>query len=241
MKKQIILLSLLLPAVLASSRRAGDIEREEILRLCTPRGAEYSTILPDGTRVWLNVESELTFPARPGGKTRDVYLRGEAYFKVARGEEAPLVIHSGGMEIVATTAEFNARGYPGEEATVTPVNGSLLVRESPRDDASRLHAGQQAVARGRVIEVKGVDDPLPRVAWKEGYFIYHDAPLERVLEELSRWYDFSYSFQDPASRRHVVTATLQRFDNLDRLLATLSRAGNYSFSREQKQVTVGAR
>ncbi|MDR2131166.1 MAG: FecR domain-containing protein [Odoribacteraceae bacterium] len=233
MRRHLYLLPLAL-ALVSSCRAGGD----GIVRLVTPRGGEYSVILPDGTRVWLNVESELTYPSRFRAGSREVHLRGEAYFKTVPDAREPFVIHAGGVTLLVPGTECNVR-VAGEEVIVTPVGGALLVRAGGGQAVCHPRVGQQAVWRAGAFTVADADIGL-NVAWKEGYFDCRGVPLEQVLEELARWYDFTYSFRSSAARARVVTARFSRFDDLDRVLVTLS-SDEFLLVREGKTVVVTAR
>jgi ferric-dicitrate binding protein FerR (iron transport regulator) len=236
MRKHVYFLLALALSFVSSGRAVSD----GYTRLVTPRCGEYSVVLSDGTRVWLNVESELAYPARFSPGRREVYLRGEAYFKIAPDASRPFVIHSGGVDVISPGAECNVRDRPREGLAVTPVAGTVLARDTTGRAICHPRVGQQATWRDGAFAVAGVETGL-YTAWKEGYFEYRDAPLERVLEDLSRWYGFTYTFACPAACRHVVNVRFPRFVDLDRALELVSPGKAFSLVREERRVTVVAR
>lgn len=138
-------------------------------RLITPRGGEYTVVLADGTKVWLNADSELKYPVQFSDTVRQVYLRGEAYFAVAKRECQPFIVFSEGMQVTVLGTEFNLRNYHSEEMATTLVEGAVrLIHEKGGECC--LKPGQQAVVRNGGIEVKEVET-IRYTSWKDGYFL----------------------------------------------------------------------
>lgn len=211
----------------------------EYNRLITPRGGEYSVILADGTKVWLNAESELKYPVRFTGNERQVYLKGEAYFSVTKREQQPFVVYSDKTKVTVLGTEFNIRNYAEEEMATTLVKGVVQVTHENGGEC-RLVPGQQAIVREEGIEVKKVE-PVYYTAWKDGYFIYHEKSLDVILKELSRWYDFTYFYQNGDLGNLILTAKLRKFDRVDQIFEILSGTGHFEFATKGKTVTVLAK
>jgi len=208
-------------------------------RLITPRGGEYSVILSDGTKVWLNAESELKYPVHFDGKERKVFLKGEAYFAVSKQEGGTFVVCVDDAQITVLGTEFNVRRYQEEKLAATLVRGSVAVT-CGEGKACRLKPGQQAVVDGNDIRVNEVETIL-YTAWKDGYFIYRDKTLDEILKELSRWYDFSYFYQNSEIGEELLTAKLRKFDRVEEVFEVLSGTGHFDFRTKGKTVTVIAK
>ena len=217
-----------------STGREETAEEENCL--ITPRGGEYSVILSDGTKVWLNADSKLTYPVRFLNDQRVVYLQGEAYFKVAHDSSKPFVVHSGEIQVRVLGTEFNIRNYQDDYIATTLVSGSVLLKDA-RDNVCHLRPGQQAVLRGDRLEVSDVESLL-YTGWKDGFFIYQNRSLDEILKDLARWYDFDYYYQDQELKEHVLTAKLRKFDTIDRVFDVLSQTGRYTFDWRGKNVTI---
>lgn len=101
---------------------------EEFHMIRVPRGGEYILILDDGTRVWINSDSELKYPVAFNDSERKVYLKGEAYFEVKYDEQRPFIVEADRMNIRVLGTEFNVQSYQGEEENVTLVKGSVAVK-----------------------------------------------------------------------------------------------------------------
>ena len=154
----------------------------EYNRLITPRGGEYAVVLADGTKVWLNAESELHYPVHFPEHEREVHLKGEAYFSVSKQAGKPFVVCVGDSRITVLGTEFNVRNYQDEVVATTLVKGAVRIHDAGRE--CDLTPGQQAVIEADGIRVREVDTDL-YTAWKDGYFIYREKTLEDIMKELS--------------------------------------------------------
>ena len=211
----------------------GDATEDNCL--ITPRGGEYAVILSDGTRVWLNAESELKYPVQFSENERKVYLKGEAYFIVTKQEGVPFIVCAGNTEVTVWGTEFNVRNYADGKIAATLVKGCVVV--GCGQEMCRLEPGQQAVVNIHGIQVREVETVL-YTAWKEGYFIFRDQPLEGILKELARWYDFTYFYQNKKLENCQLTAKLRKFDRVEKVLEVLKGVGTFKFIIKGKTVTV---
>lgn len=200
--------------------------------LATPKGGTYNVQLPDGSKVWLNAASTLTYPIRFGGRERVVELEGEAYFEVsnmqygskASEEYIPFKVVSNGQVVEVLGTAFNIAAYSDEsEIRTTLVEGSVQIVNRASSIVNRLQPGEQALVRGTGIETKQVD-VFQHIAWKEGYFYFNGDSPQDAFAQLSRWYDIEVIY-----RKHA--PTLQFFGRIERdkplgsLLKILERAG----------------
>ncbi len=210
----------------------------EYNRLITPRGGEYAVVLADGTKVWLNAESELHYPVHFPEHEREGHLKGEAYFSVSKQAGKPFVVCVGDSRITVLGTEFNVRNYQDEVVATTLVKGAVRIHDAGRE--CDLTPGQQAVIEADGIRVREVDTDL-YTAWKDGYFIYREKTLEDIMKELSRWYDFTYDCQSEELRQMTLTAKLRKFDRVEDIFDILKRTGRLDFATHGKNVTVLAK
>ena len=212
---------------------------DEFNRLITPRGGVYSVVLCDGTKVWLNSESELRYPVRFVGKERKVYLKGEAYFAVTKQKGQTFVVCSDDAVITVLGTEFNVRNYNDGAIAATLVKGSIVASGNGAPDC-RLEPGEQAVFGKNGIEIRKVET-IFYTAWKDGFFVYQDRPLDDIMKELSRWYDFNYFYENKGVQNVELTARLKKFDNVDQIFEILSQTGRFGFVKKGKTITVVAK
>ncbi len=162
--------------------------------LRVPKGGEYKLVLEDGTVVWLNSESELRYPTVFRDSVREVELKGEGYFSVAKNAGIPFIVSSSGIRTKVYGTEFNVRSYSGEPVHVTLVKGSVSVGCEKEGVEYRLVPGENACFGEGRPEITQVD--VRRfTAWKEGSFYYKNESLEKIMSDLQRWYNFKAFYE----------------------------------------------
>ena len=153
--------------------------------LTTPRGGQYQLTLPDGTHVWLNAASSITYPTAFTGNDRTVTITGEAYLEVARSTQ-PFIAQIGERRITVLGTSFNVNAYPDETAMKTTlIEGKIRVSDAKQQVT--LNPGQQAQATGTQIAVAQNADLDQALAWKNGLFSFTKADLPTVMRQLARW------------------------------------------------------
>lgn len=215
-----------------------EISEARYSEIRIPRGGEYKVVLPDGTIVWLNAESSLRFPTAFTGRERKVYAKGELYFDVNHDEVKPFVVEvEKDYSVRVLGTEFNLRAYGEYSRATTLVKGSVQVKRA--GNTVLLKPGQQAleVTGARDIEVLDVD-VAPYVAWHEGKFHFVHAPLQYIMEELSRWYDVQVVYKNPDVMKECFTIEMQRFDDFNKVLRLIEQTGMVTISVDGHIVTV---
>lgn len=169
--------------------------RVQIHRLSIPRGETFKVVLSDGTEVFLNSDSRLSYPTVFKGKERIVSLEGEGYFKVTRDTEHPFLVKSGKIQVRVLGTEFNVRSYSPDETCVTLIEGKVTVSDTCGMSTTEMKAGQSArlVSNGEFI-VNDVDIQS-FLYWKEGYFYFDDVTLVDMMKEIGRWYNIDIAFR----------------------------------------------
>ena len=204
-----------------------------------PQGAEFHLTLGDGTKVWLNSGTRLRYPVKFTGDVRFVELSGEAYFDVKRDEALPFVVKTSRSEVMVLGTEFCVKDYVNQVNQTTLVSGSVSVKDF-RGQSYVIVPGQQVCIdqdSSRVLDV----ETLYFTSWKDGYFMFDQATLERIMDELARWYNFDYFFANAEARNMMLTARIKKYDNIDTVLDILSRTGDIRFSRKGNTITIVSR
>lgn len=201
----------------------------------SPRGSSSILMLSDGTKVWLNSASKITYPSSFSDSLRGISIQGEGYFQVAHDQTRPFVIETnfGAVKVLGT--EFNLKA--AIDATYTTlVEGSVEVSNDRK--SAVLEPGRQSkIARNKEdIEVYAVD--LKEItAWKEGYFRFKDDDIVSVLNKISDWYDIQgVDFQVELEDRFV--GSIKRTRKLSELLNQLEKISNYKFEIKKGRVIV---
>ena len=197
----------------------------------TPKGKQYSVILPDGSRVWLNAASSLRYPTAFSGKERQVELTGEAYFEVAQNKTSPFKVKTSSQTVEVLGTHFNIKAYADEQTTwTTLLQGSVKV-ENGQHDAVRLNPGQQLV-NGQKGEWRAMEktDTAAVLDWKNGEFIFSGESLESIMRKVSRWYDVSVEYKDNALKKELFYGSVSRWSNASEVLDMLALTGTIKFS-----------
>lgn len=211
-------------------------ETQQILinNITTPRGGQYHLTLADGTNVWLNAASSLTYPsAFQKGKPRIVELSGEGFFEVTPNIQDPFVVrYANGMEAVVLGTSFNINTYTDEKATYTTlIKGSLSVQD-PQYKKDILRPGQQSVlSNGKTKIVPADIEEI--VAWKEGWFLFNRLELQAILRQLSRWYNIDFDIAGTIGSKQF-SGIVSKSNNISEVLKIMENTGVTFTLRDQK-------
>ncbi|PTS97112.1 hypothetical protein DBR11_18090 [Pedobacter sp. HMWF019] len=210
-----------------SSNPSKELNSEQAYtKIETPKGGEYEVNLPDGTKIWLNAASSLSFPshfAKAGERT--VQLKGEGYFEVAKNARQPFVVVTDRQRVQVLGTHFNVNSYSDEPGTKTTLlEGSVAVTPIAQMKVKIipeiLKPGQQAVFNGdqfQVIQVHAED----AIAWKNGVFLFKEADFKTVMRTIARWYDVDVEYDGKLPQKEF-TGEIHRNLKLSSLLDILS-------------------
>jgi len=207
--------------------------------LKVPRLGEYQLVLSDGTKVWLNSESELRYPVKFTGETREVELLGEAYFDVEKNPNKPFFVKTSNINTRVLGTEFNVSAYPNEELNITLVEGSVELNPKQISGKLRLIPGDNANLKigGDQIHVSQVD-VRKYTAWRDGYFYFERERLEDILTKLERWYDFKVFYQNPAVKDYTFKMRADRDQDFAEIVSRLEKTGRISLKLKGNVIVV---
>jgi hypothetical protein len=164
--------------------------------MTTPKGRQFSLVLPDGTKAWLNAASSLRYPTAFIGGERKVEVTGEVYFEVAKNKQMPFKVKvNENMEVEVLGTHFNINSYSNEASiNTTLLEGSVQI--SNQSQKQILRPGQQArVNNDQKINIVSDVNLKKVMAWKNGVFDFDDASLQEVMHQLERWYDIEVVYE----------------------------------------------
>lgn len=204
--------------------------------LWNPRGSRVVKMrFSDGSLVWLNAGTSVTYPVRFSGKERRVSLEGEAYFEVAHNSAMPFVVNNGTTGITVLGTRFNVKAYDDEETRITLLEGSVQV-DVP--GAHRLlKPGEQAKV-GSSLEVVGNADIEEVMAWKNGLFRFDNADIQAIMRKVARWYDIKVVYEGNVSADRF-QGTISMDTRLSELLEVLE-LNKIAYSIENRTVKIKA-
>ena len=217
---------------------------ETFNRVVTYVGGDYFLTLSDGTRVWLNADSELEFPVSFVRNERVVKLQGEAYFEVQRDVNKPFIVDANGLRTRVLGTSFNVKAYRDEQNVFTTlVKGSVAVEvlDNGNVPTSRvvLEPGMQAMWHegSKAISVQPVN-VANIAAWKDGKFIFTEEDIEVVLRTLSRWYGVNFICKDTQMEKYTFNGLINKDEKLETVLENLTLAGGPIFNVVGKNVYI---
>jgi hypothetical protein len=190
--------------------------------ITTPNGGMFQLLLSDGTKVWLNAASSITYPVVFHGSRREVSITGEAYFEVSQKKDKPFIVKTVADEITVLGTAFNVNSYTDEPSVKTS-----LLEGAVKINNTILKPGQ-AFSNG----IATATDIRQDIAWKSGYFDFDKLPFDQALRQLARWYDVKIVYENGIPSEGLIgkmerTLTLNdALGGLDGTVATFRLEGN---------------
>lgn len=204
--------------------------------ISTPNGGQYKILLPDGSEVWLNAASQLTFPSVFNGNIRKVELKGEAYFEVAHDNNMPFKVITPTEEVEVLGTHFNVKAYEEERASnVALLEGSVKVSVSSASSMV-LKPGQQSVTEKGEMRMEAVD-VSEAIAWKNGEFMFQNESMENVMKKIARWYDVE-TVLEPGLEDLSIWGSVSKYENIKEVLKIVEMASGAKFKVEGRRVYV---
>ncbi|MVZ64760.1 DUF4974 domain-containing protein [Sphingobacterium sp. DK4209] len=174
----------------------SNIHPNKSIKIVTPYGGQYNLVLSDGTKVWLNAGSELSYRSDYGKTNREIQLTGEAYFEVHKNQNLPFIVHSRKQEIRVLGTEFNINAYSDEQLIKTTLKeGSLRVTANQKQTTLKPNQQAQFNGNSNTLLTKEVDAEAA-IAWKNGIIDLHGMSLKECMRNISRWYDVEIVYQN---------------------------------------------
>ena len=204
--------------------------------LHVPRGMNKLLVLPDSSRVWLNAESALQYPESfDGMKRREVYLKGEGYFEVAKDAEHPFMVKTDALETQVLGTSFNVKAYSGSDTQVTLLEGSVKVSDRHHNEL-QLRPGEHTDSQ---LHKTTVENSADYRAWTDGQFYFDNVELVEIMRELGRWYNVDIVFTHKGIMQERLHFQAERSDSLQDILELLNSMQRIKVSMEKGKVVVG--
>ncbi|MEG2556253.1 MAG: DUF4974 domain-containing protein [Odoribacter sp.] len=203
--------------------------------ITVPRGGEYILALSDGSTIWINSESEITYPVVFSKTNREIRLKGEAFFDIKKDTLRPFIVQTDQFNIRVTGTQFNIRTYSNDIASATLAKGSIQLEKDHK--ITRLLPGQQVSLINNRVKVRQVDVE-EIIAWRNEAFCFKDRPLESILNEIARWYDIEIFYQNNEIRNYHFTAWFRRSSSIDDIIHILEKTQNIKLELKGKTLTI---
>jgi ferric-dicitrate binding protein FerR (iron transport regulator) len=252
--------------VTSNNKLANDnngIAKNEVF---TKKGSKSKITLPDGSLVWLNADSKISYSGDFQGAKREIQLTGEAYFDVKKDKSRPFIIHTKSIDVRVLGTAFNVRSYPSEKITETSlIRGSveIILHSFPGKDPIILKpnekltvnnvetnlidsAGNPVVSTIKQpediavltkIHFKKNDSTVAESSWIENKLVFDDEPFERVVANIERWYNVEFIIKNSAIKSKHFSAVFEN-KSLGQVLEALSLAWNFSYEMKDNKVII---
>lgn len=218
-------------------KSAGDTEEVK-----SSSGQIVEKVLPDGTKVLLNAQSSLTFPTDFSGlATREVVLKGEAFFDVAEDKNHPFIVKTQGINIVVLGTAFNLKSYEGDPTIETTlIRGKVVIENNigRSHEKVELKPNQKAVFSHATESITLIDVSIKEpTTWNNGSLEFEDDLLYDVIKSLERWYGVTIHLQDESNMSCRLTARIDK-ESLDETLEILKSLTGIRYSVVEQDVFI---
>lgn len=222
---------------LTFNRPVASVQHIRMLEVSNPRGKVSKVVLPDGSTVWLNADSHLSFPERFVGKTRDVSLSGEAYFCVKHDARHPFVVTTEQLVTTVHGTVFDVCAYPSKPSHVALLMGSVAVK-NPAGEERFVKPGQMASLASDGSIALADADTYSIGQWTEGFFYFGDTRLIDIMMELGRWYNVNIVFENEATMNLRLHFVAEHTDKLSDIVKRINDLCGAHVSLSDDVVTV---
>jgi transmembrane sensor len=232
---------------LVYNNNTGEKQLAQLINtVTTPRGGSYPLTLSDGTKLWLNAASSISFPAAFTGNERRVAITGEVYFEVAplspkgRQGRVPFIVEvkDKGMVVEVLGTHFNINSYDDESAIKTTLlEGAVKI--SAAGKVSMMKPGQQVqLSKNNEMKTLNEADTDVVMAWKNGFFGFRNTDLKTAMRQVSRWYDLEVEFRTDVSAMGYSAMLSRKLSALSLAAAMEETFGGVHFKLEGKKMIV---
>ena len=187
--------------------------------------------------MYLNSDSELRYPVNFSATSREVELRGEAFFEVVTDPQRPFVVNAEQVRVRVLGTSFNVNTYDKDYIETVLVRGSVGVQVNGDSQEWRIRPNELARLdrKSKTVEVKEVDI-LPYVTWKEGHFLFKNQSLEQIMNIMARWYDIEVEFQDESIRNLHFTGDIKRHADFSVILKALTSSVDVDYKLNGREL-----
>lgn len=227
--------------------------------IVTKKGSKTNLVLPDGTKVWVNADSRLSYNKDFGNTVRDVYLTGEAYFDVVKNKKKPFIVHTNNIDIKVLGTAFNVRAYGDEKNTQTTLlRGAIEVLLKRNENKTLLLAPNEKMIVRNVAAPKGSEQQtknrLPEIEllklaprktdslsveteWTQNRLVFQQEKLADIIPVLERWYNVTIELKNMRNADILYRGTFEN-DSLEDVLESLKMIGNFSYGIRKDKVII---
>ena len=226
----------------AGTRYAGS-SKDLLCEVSAPKGQIAECVLADGTRVWLNTGSTIQYNPTLWGKNRVIKLTGEAYFKVTENQHKPFIVETSDVQVKVLGTSFNVKAYPDEKNTETTLEEGriqLLINDFPEQAPIELNPGDHAIYQtdNKKLNIEKTDTYL-LTAWRDGKYIFKDADLKTIVQQLEKLYDVHIYLKNKQMGQLRFRGMFEYNKNILDALETIERSTSLKYRMNGREIWIG--
>lgn len=197
-----------------------------------PAGQRVEVTLSDGTHLWLNARSEFSYPVSFNGDKREVHLKGEAFFDVAKDKDKKFIVNAGRCEVEVLGTQFNVEAYNENDFSTALIRGSVKVTDKSQPDESVVLEPNNAVSLNNgKLTVTPITDFNP-YSWKEGLITFKDINFKDLMKKLEKNYGISIVVDNHTLDNYACSGKFRISDGIEQVLRALQQDAHFTFERE---------
>jgi ferric-dicitrate binding protein FerR (iron transport regulator) len=207
--------------------------------IAVPAGQRAKLVLADGTKVWLNSMSTLTYTTDFGRKSRNVELDGEAYFEVVKNSGTPFFVNTEHNKIKVIGTSFNVSAYKGSNEFETTLVEGIVDIYNRKDDKviTKLTKDQFFSAKGNSYRKKYLHS-REFLRWKEGLYCFDDTPFRNLLDKLEKYYNVNITVENPAILDYQCTGKFKENDGIEHILEVIRKDHIFSYDINENRDSI---
>ncbi len=263
----IFLMAVLLASIYFTSKSNNSIPNKIAKsEVSTKKGSRTKVQLPDGTNVWLNSSSKLTYDNQNFGNViREVTLSGEAYFDVVKNKSKPFIIHTAKMDIKVLGTVFNVKCYPGEKTTETSlIHGSVEVSVKDREEKITMKPNEKLILINNekiaaennpetaaknstkinqpIIELSHLtlypsNNEVVETGWVQNKLVFTNESLEDVASKMQRWYSVTIVIKNEQLKQELLTGIFEK-ETIQQALKALQYTTRFNYKTTNDTITI---
>lgn len=223
----------------------------------TEKGSKSNLTLPDGSKIWINSDTKISYKDDFGKTSREIFLEGEAYFDIVKDVSKPFIVHTSNMNIKVLGTVFNVRAYNDESNTqASLIKGSIEVTlTKDKSKIIRLKPNEKIILRNNVhkkAQGKNADEPailitnikrleadssVVETLWIENKLAFREESLENIILLLKHWYNVEIIIADASLKNNLYSGTFKG-DNITDVMNALSLTGDFSYSKKNDTIFI---
>ncbi len=209
-------------------------EQVAMQTIYVPAGQRVELSLADGTRVWLNARTTLSFPGKFTGDTRSVKLEGEGYFDVARNEEQPFIVETGKCDVKVLGTEFNVMAYREDSVWETSLlKGAVEIVVPGQRQTLRLEPNTMASLRGKQLTKGAIKEP-DHFLWREGLICFNNISVGDMMEKLELYYGVDIVVNNRRIVNNRYTGKFRTKDGVEHVLKVLRLNNHFTYTKDDE-------